>query len=97
MICGGVGRMQERRSAEPDREVDALFPCLAIMRRDEARIEAVVEMLNVLCESPPVPTMSHCTPKSLIRHGWVLIFERSRRTVPAPQRNPPLYALAGEQ
>jgi hypothetical protein len=23
----------------------------------------VVEMLNVLCESPPVPTMSHCTTK----------------------------------
>jgi len=63
LICGGVEGMQERRSADPDREVDALFPCLAIMRRDEARIEAVVEMLNVLCESPPVPTMSHCTTK----------------------------------
>ncbi len=52
--------MQLRRSAEPDLEVEALLPCLARRRRLDARIEEVVLMLNVLCESPPVPTISHC-------------------------------------
>jgi hypothetical protein len=53
--------MQLRRSAEPDLEVEARLPCLAMRRRLEARIEAVVLMLKVLCESPPVPTMSTWT------------------------------------
>jgi hypothetical protein len=35
------------RSAEPDLEVDARFPCFARRRRDEARMEDVVEMLKV--------------------------------------------------
>lgn len=48
------------RSAEPDLEVEARLPCLATRRSEEARIEAVVEMLKVLWLSPPVPTMSHC-------------------------------------
>lgn len=58
-IWGGKGVMFARRSAEPDLEVEALLPCLAMRRREEARMEAVVEMLKVLWESPPVPTMSH--------------------------------------
>jgi len=58
-ITGGFGGMQESRSAEPERDVDALFPCLAIMRRALARMDDVVLILKVLCESPPVPTMSH--------------------------------------
>lgn len=56
---GAVGEVLWRRSAEPDLEVDARFPCLPSMRRDDARMEEVVEMLKVWCESPPVPTMSH--------------------------------------
>lgn len=59
VMTGGFGGVQAKRSAEPERDVDALFPCLAIMRRALARIEEVVLMLKVLCESPPVPTMSH--------------------------------------
>lgn len=51
--------MQLSRSADPDLEVAARFPCLLRRSRDEARIEDVVEMLKVECESPPVPTMSH--------------------------------------
>lgn len=35
------------RSAEPDLEVDARLPCLLMMRREEAKIEDVVEILNV--------------------------------------------------
>lgn len=59
VIVGAVGKvMDARRSADPERDVDALLPCLAIISRDEARMEAVVLMLNVLWESPPVPTMS---------------------------------------
>jgi hypothetical protein len=50
--------MRASRSAAPDLEVEARLPCLAIRRRLEARIEEVVLMLNVLWESPPVPTMS---------------------------------------
>lgn len=57
-ICGARGAMQLRRSAEPDLEVEARLPCFAMRRRLEAMIEALVLMLNVLCESPPVPTMS---------------------------------------
>lgn len=57
---GGVGKaMLAMRSAEPDLEVEARLPCLEMRRREEARMEAVVEMLKVLWASPPVPTMSH--------------------------------------
>jgi hypothetical protein len=51
--------VQLRRSAEPDLEVEALFPCLLKISSDEARIEEVVEILKVEWESPPVPTISH--------------------------------------
>jgi hypothetical protein len=47
-MMGGFGGAQESRSAEPERDVEALLPCLAIMRREEARIEEVVLMLKVL-------------------------------------------------
>jgi len=47
-MTGGLGGAQERRSAEPDRDVEALLPCLAIMSSDEARMDDVVLMLNVL-------------------------------------------------
>jgi len=47
-ILGGVGRAQARRSAEPDFEVEARLPCLAINRREDERIDAVVLMLKVL-------------------------------------------------
>lgn len=60
MRLGALGWVELRRSADPDLEVEALLPCLLRSRRDEARIEEVVEMLKVLCESPPVPTISHC-------------------------------------
>ena len=46
-------------SAEPDLEVAERLPCFAMRSREEARTEAVVLMLKVLWESPPVPTMSH--------------------------------------
>jgi hypothetical protein len=46
-------------SAEPDVEVAERLPCLAMRSMEEARTEAVVLMLKVLWESPPVPTMSH--------------------------------------
>ena len=59
VMTGAFGGTQDSRSAEPDRDVEALFPCFAIMRRALARIDDVVLMLNVLWESPPVPTMSH--------------------------------------
>lgn len=49
-----------RRSADPDLEVEALLPCLAMSRRLDAKMDEVVDMLKVLCESPPVPTISHC-------------------------------------
>ncbi len=58
VMIGDVGGAQANRSADPDRDVEALLPCLATMRSALARIEDVVEMLKVLCESPPVPTMS---------------------------------------
>lgn len=38
----GAGVEERRRSAEPEREVEALLPCLARRRRGEARIEEVV-------------------------------------------------------
>ena len=57
--AGAFGGIFCSKSADPDLDVDALFPCFAIISRDEATIEAVVLILNVLCESPPVPTTSH--------------------------------------
>jgi hypothetical protein len=48
VITGGFGGAQESKSADPDRDVDALLPCLAIIRREEAKIEEVVLMLKVL-------------------------------------------------
>ena len=56
---GRVGTVDWSKSAEPDLEVLALFPCLEIRRREEARMEEVVLMLKVWWESPPVPTISH--------------------------------------
>ena len=47
------------KSADPDFDVEALLPCFAIMSRADVTIDAVVLMLKVLCESPPVPTTSH--------------------------------------
>jgi hypothetical protein len=44
---GAVGSVEVRRSADPDLEVEALFPCLLKSKRDDARIEDVVEMLKV--------------------------------------------------
>lgn len=47
------------KSADPDREVEEVLPCLAIIKRLEAMIDDVVDTLKVSCPSPPVPTMSH--------------------------------------
>jgi hypothetical protein len=58
VIIGAFGGVQAKRSAEPERDVEALLPCFATMSKALARIDDVVEMLKVLCESPPVPTMS---------------------------------------
>ena len=78
---GGVGAVEVRRSAEPDLDVAARLPCLLRRRREEARMEDVVEMLNVECESPPVPTMSHyelirthetTTQHPLLTPRWVI-------------------------
>ena len=46
-------------SAAPETEVCARFPCLDIKSREEAMSEAVVLILYVWIEEPPVPTMSH--------------------------------------
>lgn len=51
--------MLASRSAEPDVDVEARLPCLAMSSSEEAIMDEVVLMLNVLWESPPVPTMSH--------------------------------------
>jgi hypothetical protein len=48
LIFGGVGGAHERRSADPERDVLARFPCLAMSRSEEAKIEEVVLMLKVL-------------------------------------------------
>ena len=72
-ITGARGCMLLRRSAEPDLEVEARLPCLETRRREEAIMEAVVEMLKVLWESPPVPTMSHfCKVSRESRKLWVI-------------------------
>ena len=57
---GGTGRVELRRSADPDLDVDALFQCLLRSKSEDAKMDEVVEILKVLCESPPVPTISHC-------------------------------------
>jgi hypothetical protein len=44
---GALGSMALSKSAEPDLEVDARLPCLLSKRRDEARMEEVVEILKV--------------------------------------------------
>jgi len=44
---GAVGFIEVRRSADPDLEVEARFPCLLRRRREELRMEDVVEILNV--------------------------------------------------
>lgn len=59
-IWGAFGCVHASKSAEPDRDVLARFPCFPIRSRELARIDEVVEMLKVLWESPPVPTISHC-------------------------------------
>lgn len=46
-------------SADPDLDVLARFPCLAISRSDEQMMDDAVLMLKVLWKSPPVPTISH--------------------------------------
>ena len=68
--AGALGGMFCRRSAEPDLEVEALLPCLAMRSSEDATIEAVVLMLKVLCESPPVPTTSHYTIAKEVSHVW---------------------------
>ena len=47
MIFGAVGRVELSKSADPDLDVEARLPCLLSMSSDEARIEEVVEILNV--------------------------------------------------
>lgn len=59
LMMGGRGFMLLIKSALPDLEVLALFPCLDTRSSAEAMMDAVVLMLKVLCESPPVPTISH--------------------------------------
>jgi adenosine deaminase len=44
---GAVGKVAYSRSAEPDFEVEARLPCLLKRRREEARMDDVVEMLKV--------------------------------------------------
>ena len=44
---GGVGSVELSKSAEPDLEVDARFPCLLNRSNDDARIDDVVDMLKV--------------------------------------------------
>ena len=58
VIIGAFGGAHAKRSAEPERDVEALLPCFATISRALARMDDVVERLKVLCESPPVPTMS---------------------------------------
>lgn len=47
MRLGAVGSVQLSKSAEPDFEVEARFPCLLRRSSDDARIDEVVEILNV--------------------------------------------------
>lgn len=44
---GAVGRAELSKSAEPDFEVEARFPCLLRRSKDEARIDEVVDILKV--------------------------------------------------
>jgi len=104
MRFGAEGRVQARRSAEPDLEVDALLPCLLTRRRDEARMDEVVEMLKVWWESPPVPTISHFSEVSKYRRILVEDYLRVRHDncpllCPSSSRPPPppLYQSARRQ
>jgi hypothetical protein len=103
VITGALGGVHESRSADPERDVDALLPCFAIIRSDEASIEEVVLMLKVLCESPPVPTMSHCmvvsdaflhfnTLGSLSLCWWVIY--RNQEYIPILRDTLPPFVLA---
>lgn len=54
MVCGAtadrfgaVGSVEFSKSAEPDFEVEARFPCLLRRSKDEANIDEVVDMLKV--------------------------------------------------
>ncbi len=47
VMTGGFGGAHESKSAEPDRDVEALLPCFAIKSRALARIDDVVLILNV--------------------------------------------------
>jgi hypothetical protein len=47
MRLGAVGTVAFSKSAEPDFDVEALFPCLLRRSREEAKIDEVVEILNV--------------------------------------------------
>jgi hypothetical protein len=46
-MLGAIGTMDWRTSADPENEVWARFPCLAVIKRGDATIEDVVEMLKV--------------------------------------------------
>ena len=46
-MSGTIGWMACNRSAEPEADEDARLPCLLRRRSDEARIDDVVEILNV--------------------------------------------------
>lgn len=69
LIIGGRGCISFTRSALPDFEVLALFPCFDTKSNAEAMMDEVVLMLNVLCASPPVPTMSHYELISTLSYG----------------------------
>lgn len=60
-MLGEVGAIALRTSADPEKDVWARFPCFAMRRSGDAIMDELVETLNVECESPPVPTISHLT------------------------------------
>jgi hypothetical protein len=44
---GAVGKVELSRSAEPDLDVEARFPCLLSRSREDANMDDVVDMLKV--------------------------------------------------
>jgi len=44
---GAVGKVELSKSADPDLDVEARFPCLLRRSREEAKMEDVVEILKV--------------------------------------------------
>jgi len=46
-MFGALGVTDDKRSAEPEVEDEALFPCLLKRRSDDPSIEAVVDILKV--------------------------------------------------